>query len=187
VWVSEPVRQVQDLYGDLVGSSALTRTRFEQLQVLANRLADGHRQRHPGAHVELSNWNPALVGLAAGQLWDRQLDRSDFVVAIARARGYEDLAQVVPDDVVPSSPFETAVDTMLAGDLDGLRVVLDEDPTLTAQRSHWPHRATLLHYTAANGVEIHRQVVPLNLPAIVRCSWSERQTSTLLHTHTARS
>ena len=56
---------------------------------------------------------------------------------------------------------------MLAGDLDGLRALLDGDPHLTARGSYWPHGATLLHYATANGVEIHRQVVPLNLPAIV--------------------
>src|SRR5262249_1550543 len=37
VWISEPVRQVRRLYGDLVGPSALARTRYEQVQVLADR------------------------------------------------------------------------------------------------------------------------------------------------------
>src|SRR5262249_61446416 len=84
------------------------------------------------------------------------------------ARGYDGIDQVVDDDVVvPSVAYENAVDTMLAGHLDGLRGLLDGDPSLTAQASHWPHRATLLHYATANGVEIHRQVVPRNLPAIV--------------------
>ena len=86
VWISEPVREVQDLYGDLVGRSALVRTRFEQVQVLADRLADGHRRQHPGAYVELANWNPTLTGLRPEQLWERRLDRSDVVLAIARER-----------------------------------------------------------------------------------------------------
>jgi hypothetical protein len=167
VWISAPVRDVRDLYGDLVGPSAAVRTRFEQLQVLAGRLADGHRGRHPGAYVELSNWNPALVGLRPEHVWDRRLDPSDFVLAVARARGYDGVDGVVPDDVMPSPGYETAVDTMLAGDLGGLRALLDDDPSLTARRSHWPHGATLLHYATANGVEIYRQVVPRNLPELV--------------------
>jgi hypothetical protein len=167
VWVCEPVRHVQQLYGDLVGRSALARTRFEQVHVLADRLADGHSRQHPGAYVELANWSPALVGLRPEQLWERPLDRSDALVAIARARGYDSIDQVVPDDVVPSVAFETAVDTMLAGNLDSLRAQLDDNPSLISQGSHWPHRARLLHYATANGVEIHRQVVPRNLPAIV--------------------
>jgi len=167
VWISEPVRHVQDLYGDLVGGSALVRTRFEQVQVLADRLADGHRRQHPGAYVELSNWNPTLAGMRPEQMWERRLDRSDAVLAIARARGYDGIDQVVADEIVPTASYETAVDTMLAGDLDGLRALLHSDLNLAAQGSHWPHGATLLHYATANGVEIHRQVVPRNLPAIV--------------------
>ena len=167
VWISEPVRQVQELYGDLVGRSALGQTRFEQIQVLADRLADGHRRQHPGACVELTNWSPAFIGLGPEQVWERTLDRSDAVLAIARARGYGGIDDVVSDDVVPSAAYEAAVDTMLAGDVDGLRACLDEEQGLTTQVSHWPHRATLLHYTTANGVEIHRQLVPQNLPTIV--------------------
>jgi hypothetical protein len=56
---------------------------------------------------------------------------------------------------------------MLRGDVDGLRAQLERDPGLALRASHWPHRATLLHYAAANGVEIYRQVVPHNLPELV--------------------
>ena len=35
-------------------------------------------------------------------------------------------------------------------------------PDLIARRSAYGHHAALLHYTAANGVEIRRQVVPAN-------------------------
>jgi hypothetical protein len=37
----------------------------EQLQLLAGRLETRHRTRHPGAFVELSNWNHALIGRTA--------------------------------------------------------------------------------------------------------------------------
>jgi hypothetical protein len=86
---------------------------------------------------------------------------------VARGYGYDRIEQVVPDGVVPSPPFETAVDTMLAGDIDGLRAQLSDDPALARRASHWPQGATLLHYAASTGVEIHRQVVPDNLPEIV--------------------
>jgi hypothetical protein len=44
--------------------------------------------------------------------------------------------------------------------------LLAEHPDLAARRSAYGHRATLLHYTAANGVEIRRQVVPANAAEI---------------------
>lgn len=38
---------------------------------------------------------------------------------------------------------------------------------MPARRSAYGHSATLLHYTAANGVEIRRQVVPANAAEVV--------------------
>jgi hypothetical protein len=58
--------------------------------------------------------------------------------------------------------FESAVDALTEGDMGALTRMLDRSPNLTAARSAYGHRATLLHYVAANGVEIRRQVVPSN-------------------------
>ncbi len=64
--------------------------------------------------------------------------------------------------------FERAADAIAAGDLDGLRDLLDEEPWLVRARSPRAHRAMLLHYCAANGVEEERQKTPPNAPAIMQ-------------------
>jgi ankyrin repeat protein len=64
--------------------------------------------------------------------------------------------------------FESAVEALIAGDLDILRPLLREYPELVHARSARPHRATLLHYIAANGVEEERQKTPLNAVEIAR-------------------
>ncbi len=38
---------------------------------------------------------------------------------------------------------------------------------MPVRRSAYGHRATLLHYTAANGIEIRRQVVPTNAAEVI--------------------
>jgi ankyrin repeat protein len=65
--------------------------------------------------------------------------------------------------------FERAVDAVVDGDLDLLRQLLAEEPSLVRARStrvtdgNPPvHGATLLHYLAANGVEDERQRSPKN-------------------------
>ncbi|MCH9673737.1 MAG: ankyrin repeat domain-containing protein, partial [Gammaproteobacteria bacterium] len=58
--------------------------------------------------------------------------------------------------------FERAADAIAAGDADTLRALLEEEPALTMARSSRRHRATLLHYIGANGVEQHRQHTPTN-------------------------
>jgi hypothetical protein len=60
------------------------------------------------------------------------------------------------------------VEDILAGDVEAVAGSLATYPDLVAIRSHWGHRATLLHYLAANGVEIYRQRVPADAPDIAR-------------------
>jgi len=62
--------------------------------------------------------------------------------------------------------FEDAVDALVDGKLSRLRGLLDREPRLVTARSLRPHRATLLHYVGANGVERERQRTPRNAPAI---------------------
>jgi ankyrin repeat protein len=62
--------------------------------------------------------------------------------------------------------FEQAVDAIVAGDLEALDRLLHGDPNLVRARSDRRHRATLLHYVGANGVEEFRQVTPVNAPGI---------------------
>jgi len=52
------------------------------------------------------------------------------------------------------------------GRLKELRRPLAAQSDLVTRRSAYGHRATLLHYTAANGVEIRRQIVPANADQI---------------------
>ena len=62
--------------------------------------------------------------------------------------------------------FELAVDAVVEGRITDLTDLLTTDPSLPVQRSAYGHRATLLHYAAANGVEIRRQVVPENAAVV---------------------
>lgn len=60
------------------------------------------------------------------------------------------------------NPFERAVDAIVSGDAALLDSLLAENRELVRARSERPHRATLLHYIAANGVEDERQKTPKN-------------------------
>jgi ankyrin repeat protein len=64
--------------------------------------------------------------------------------------------------------FEQAADAVVDGDLATLTALLDRERRLATMHSPRPHRATLLHYVAANGVEGWRQKSPPNAAAIAR-------------------
>jgi hypothetical protein len=66
------------------------------------------------------------------------------------------------------SAFEAAVDAIVSGDLPALEKLLREHPTLARARSTREHRATLLHYVSANGVEDFRQKTPKNIVEITK-------------------
>ncbi len=66
-----------------------------------------------------------------------------------------------------SESFEEAVDAVVNGDIAKLQSLLQTYPDLAQARStRFTHRATLLHYIAANGTEDHRQKSPPNAVAV---------------------
>ena len=62
----------------------------------------------------------------------------------------------------PVAAFERAVSAVVAGDTATLKRLLREHPALARAESMREHRATLLHYVSANGVEGYHQVSPKN-------------------------
>lgn len=87
---------------------------------------------------------------------------------IARTYGFESWPKFVKHlealaKASQVSRFEAAADAIVSGDAALLRSLLREDPKLIRARSTREHRAMLLHYVAANGVEHYRQVTPRNI------------------------
>jgi ankyrin repeat protein len=96
-----------------------------------------------------------------------KLSNAQFV--IARCHGFTSWPKFVrhlQESARPTSPvcqFEKAADAIVRGDVATLRRLLRNNPKLVHQRSQREHRATLLHYVSANGVEGYRQQTPGNI------------------------
>jgi ankyrin repeat protein len=99
---------------------------------------------------------------------------ADAQYLIAEAHGFENWAAFVRhiEDATGAGgrrdPFEKAADAVVTGDLDTLESLIRQHPDLIRARSRRVHRATLLHYVAANGVEDFRQKTPKNAVAVAR-------------------
>ncbi len=101
------------------------------------------------------------------------LDLDDARLVVAQQQSFETWADLVTflDAVAKPGPvatFETAVEAVVSGDLATLQSMLREQPDLVRARSSRRHHATLLHYTAANGVEGERQKTPPNAVAVTK-------------------
>jgi Ankyrin repeats (many copies) len=100
------------------------------------------------------------------------LSQAQFV--IARAHGFESWRRLVQHleglgrRESEVSTFERAAEAIVTGELPTLQRLLREDPALVRARSSREHRATLLHYVSANGVESYRQRTPDNILEIAR-------------------
>jgi len=139
---------------------------------------DLFHRKHPRFLDETIKWRPKFI--PDSEIRDAVLSLDDAQLAIARNYDFLDWSALVDfvDAVSREGPvheFEAAVEAVVAGDLGSLQDALRRDPALVHVRSSRVccfdppvHRATLLHYIAANGVEAYRQKTPGNAVEIAR-------------------
>jgi ankyrin repeat protein len=131
------------------------------------------RRTHPRFLDETIPWLPKRMSDA--EVRGVSLDRSDAQLALARWYDFEswprlaEFVDAVTRDGSPVAEFEAAVEAVIDGDVRSLASMLQANAALVRARSkrvtHFDppvHRATLLHYVAANGVEGYRQRTPPN-------------------------
>ncbi len=129
----------------------------------------------PQLPVRMDRWIDEIEGFTRSQKMPGRklaLTKSQFV--LARSHGFESWPKfarhldALARTNTPVSNFERAAEAIVAGDLSTLEFLLRKTPALTRARSTREHRATLLHYVAANGVEGYRQKTPQNAAAIAK-------------------
>lgn len=137
---------------------------------------DLFHRKHPRFLDDKIKWRPKFI--ADSEIRDAPLSLDDARLAIARHYDFldwpslTDWVEAVSQDGTVFA-FESAVEAVVNGDLAALEQALRRDPALVRARSGRVcafdppvHRATLLHYVAANGVEAYRQKTPPNAVAI---------------------
>jgi ankyrin repeat protein len=139
---------------------------------------DLFHHKHPRFLDQTIKWRPKFI--PDSDIRDAALSLDDARLAIARNYDFPDWRTLIDyvDAVSHAGPvhdFEAAVEAVVAGDLGSLQDALRRDPALIHARSSRVccfdppvHRATLLHYIAANGVEAYRQKTPGKAVEIAR-------------------
>jgi hypothetical protein len=128
----------------------------------------------PHLPVRVESWSDEVAAFALRQMGGDGLQcrLADAQFVIARSHGFQNWAKFVQHlDALENASsadarFEVAADAVVGGDAGALRRLLDGEPRLARARSSREHGATLLHYTAANGVEGYRQRTPANVVQI---------------------
>jgi ankyrin repeat protein len=166
------------------------RSSLEQYRKQAEELLEAYRsgdsqanrvihENHPRFLDSKIKWLPknlpdSEIRSAALELPDAQLTIARWY-SIQSWPALEEYVAAVTRDDSPVFQFEAAVEAVITGDLAALESLLRDHPELIRARStritHLDppvHRATLLHYVAANGVENYRQKTPSNAVEIAR-------------------
>ena len=155
----------------------------------AAQLLEGHQQGEPWAVQAFHHLHPRFLrpdvpwlpqSLTPEQIRSAPVTPDDARLAVARYYDFlhwDALAQHLDQLLAGGAVFrfESAVEAVIDGQLTALAAMLAEDPMLVHARSsrvtHFDppvHRATLLHYLAANGVEHQRQRSPANAVEVAR-------------------
>ncbi|MCI0681563.1 MAG: ankyrin repeat domain-containing protein [Gemmataceae bacterium] len=165
------------------------RSTLDQYQAQAEALLAAHHAGDPQALCIIHRCHPRFLdanipwlarNLSPAEIQNAAFDLADAQLTVARGYNFRDwhalieyVDAVTQDGAV--SRFEAAVEAIITGDLAGLQALLREHPGLVHARSTRVtnfdppvHRATLLHYVAANGVESYRQQTPRNAVDIAK-------------------
>ena len=128
----------------------------------------------PQLPVSVSRWADQVAGFVRRKIGehDGRCRLADAQFIIARSHGFDTWTRFskhlngLKEKRSPIARFEAAVDAIIKGDVKRLKRLLRDDPRLIDARSTREHRATLLHYVSANGVEGYRQKTPANIVEI---------------------
>lgn len=142
----------------------------EYLKTQAMTIHCAHADGNEAVAFHLGCWCPELVGTGVDNIMSVDLQFGQVLESIAREHGFSDWAAVERlGNQTVEAEFERAVDALIEGRIEDLSTMLQISPALVTQTSRYGHRATLLHYIGANGVESCRQITPVNAAAVARC------------------
>jgi ankyrin repeat protein len=109
-----------------------------------------------------------IAGVAGHHILENEVTANDGKLMIALEYGFADWQKFAEHiaglnhEGSSIHQFESAVEAVINGDAATLKKLLAANPALVSARSTRLHRAMLIHYTAANGVENYRQKSPAN-------------------------
>jgi ankyrin repeat protein len=140
----------------------------EYYEIKAATLLEACRSIHSDTIKQVRKYHPQPEKLTDLNKPNTNFGPDDARLVIAREHGFEDwpsFLQHIADLNGPESRvsrFESAVDAIVTGELEALNAAIAHNPDIVHERSARGHKATLLHYIAANGVENYRQITPPN-------------------------
>lgn len=170
VYIDPKIVAVRRLYTSAVSTEKQTYIISVLLDNHAQAIHTAFNAGDDAVAFHLGSWYQNLIGKSPAQIMATKLSLAQVHETVAREYGFKDWQSVQAlGKARLDKEFESAVELVITGNLDGLRDQLKDNVELVKQHSNYGHASTLLHYVGANGVESHRQITPLNCADIAQC------------------
>ncbi len=167
-YIAPEIEAVRKLHRDILNQTYLSPA--ELLNKQAQRLIDEFTSSYKAVGFHLGCWSPSHIGIPEPEIMRGDVPSLEICqLSMAREYGYPHWQAVLDGGDNIDLDFESAIDAVITGELDVVRQRLQDKPALATQQSHFGHKATLLHYLGANGVETQRQISPYNAAAVASC------------------
>ncbi len=160
-YIANEIAAVRAIHEEVLSLPYGSVTIREQLSAQAQNMVAAHRRGNTAVVFHIACWCPGLVGRTAEQIMNADFSQLQAQLSVAKEYGYPSWDSI-PADASVAADFEQAVDWLMHGEHRLLASRLKDTPALATRTSAYGHRATLLHYLGANGVETQRQVCPYN-------------------------
>ena len=169
-YIDKQIQAIRLLHRDILSREFSGLSIFELLNTQSHTLLQAHKDGKAECLFHLACWSPDHIGSPAEEILGNPITIEQARTSMAREYGYSNWSDVeMKGNVLLDSDFESAVEHVVHGQLAELKVLLSSRPELARQQSQFGHKATLLHYIGANGVETQRQVTPYNAVEIAQC------------------
>ena len=163
------VKELESHYGSVLTDIQNYPNIRSHLQAIAQKMWEGLQSNHPAILREISNYHSNHLGKKNEILIKESLTYKDCQHTIANEYGFKNWNVVEGlGNLQYDLEFEKTVNALLKGDFEIVKSQISKFPKLLFTKSNYGHQATLLHYTANNGVEMWRQKIPLNLVEITK-------------------
>lgn len=167
IYKPQAVADLQEFYGELLVNMGQYHTIHEHLKTVSKRMWQGVRSGNEAVLQEIRNNHWSHLGRPTADLVRIGLTEEDCMQAIANEFGFRRWSEVAHMNVPYDMQFESVVNAILGGRMTEVEKYVSQNGDLINKKSSYGHKASLLHYSVSNGVELWRQQVPSNLPEIV--------------------
>jgi len=163
IHVHQKARKLRKLLNKILTERSSFNSIYDFLKAYAELLHTDYMAKGNCFEIDFSNWHPKFISHSPEEIRSKSPEFIEFKIAVTKAHGFQNIEKLKESNLKFNHPFENAVDHLLTGELVKLKNILEKYPAVKNAKSNFGHRASLIHYVAANGVESYRQVCPYNI------------------------